>query len=111
MPLRVFRTRGLASSSVVRGFLVTGMYSTFFLGTLYLEHVLHYGALQTGLAFLPWTMTVGALSLGINARLVNRFGTMPTLIAGMLTVIAGLGLLTTVGAHTSFFRRSWSPSS
>ena len=50
---------GLVGSSVVRGFLVTGMYSTFFLGTLYLEHVLHYGALQTGLAFLPWTLTVG----------------------------------------------------
>ncbi len=103
MPLRVLRVRGLVSSSVVRGFLVTGMYSTFFLGTLYLEHVLHYGALQTGLAFLPWTMTVGALSLGINARLVNRFGAMPMLISGMLAVVVGLGLLTTVGAQTSFF--------
>ena len=51
--------RGLVSSSIVRGFLVTGMYSTFFLGTLYLEHVRHFGALQTGLAFLPWTLTVG----------------------------------------------------
>jgi EmrB/QacA subfamily drug resistance transporter len=103
LPLRVLRVRGLISSSVVRGFLVTGMYSTFFLGTLYLEHVLHYGALQTGLAFLPWTITVGALSLGITARLVERFGAMRVLIAGMLTVIAGLGLLTTVGARTSFF--------
>jgi EmrB/QacA subfamily drug resistance transporter len=103
MPFRVLRVRGLVSSSVVRGFLVAGMYSTFFLGTLYLEHVLRYGALQTGLAFLPWTMTVGALSLGITSRLVDRFGSMRVLIAGMLTVIAGLGLLTTVGAHTSFF--------
>jgi EmrB/QacA subfamily drug resistance transporter len=102
MPLRVLRVRGLVSSSVVRGFLVTGMYSTFFLGTLYLEHVLHYGPLQTGLAFLPWTMTVGALSLGITARLVGRFGPMRVLITGMITVIVGLGLLTTVGAHTSF---------
>jgi EmrB/QacA subfamily drug resistance transporter len=103
MPLRILRIRGLVGSSVVRGFLVTGMYSTFFLGTLYLEHVLHYGPLQTGLAFLPWTITVGALSLGITARLVGRFGPMRVLIAGMLTVIVGLGLLTTVGAHTSFF--------
>ncbi len=102
MPLRVLRVRGLVSSSVVRGFLVTGMYSTFFLGTLYLEHVLHYGPLQTGLAFLPWTMTVGALSLGITARQVGRFGPMRVLITGMITVIVGLGLLTTVGAHTSF---------
>jgi len=103
MPLRVLRVRGLVSSSLVRGFLVTGMYSTFFLGTLYLEHVRHYGPLETGLAFLPWTMTVGALSLGITARLVGRFGPMRVLITGMLTVIVGLGLLTTVGADTSFF--------
>ena len=40
MPLRILRVRGLIGSSAVRGFLVTGMYSTFFLGTLYLEHVL-----------------------------------------------------------------------
>ena len=103
MPLQVLRVPGLVSSSIVRGFLVTGMYSTFFLGTLYLEHVLHYGALQAGLSYLPWTLTVAALSLGITARLVGRFGAMRTLTGGMLSVIAGLALLTTVGAHTSFF--------
>jgi EmrB/QacA subfamily drug resistance transporter len=103
MPLRILRLRGLINSSIVRGLLVTGMYSTFFLGTLYLEHVRHYGALQTGLAFLPWTLTVGALSLGITARLVDRFGPQRVLVAGMLTVIGGLALLTTAGPHTSFF--------
>ena len=103
MPLRILRLRGLVSSSVVRGALVTGMYSTFFLGTLYLEHVRHYTALETGLAFLPWTMTVGALSLGITARMVERFGAFRVLIGGMVTVIAGLTLLTTTGATTAFF--------
>jgi MFS family permease len=103
MPLHILRVPGLVSSSVVRGFLVTGMYSTFFLGTLYLEHVLHYGALETGLAYLPWTLTVAALSLGITNNLVGRFGAIPVLSGGMLTVVAGLALLTTVGAHTSFF--------
>ncbi len=103
MPLRVLRLRGLIGSSVVRGFLVTGMYSTFFLGTLYLEHILHYGALQTGLAFLPWTLTVGALALGITARLVARFGPMRVLTTGMLIVMAGLALLGTTGLHTAFF--------
>jgi MFS family permease len=103
MPMRILRLRGLVGASVVRGFLVTGMYSTFFLGTLYLEHVLHYSALQTGLAFLPWTVTVGTLSLGVTARLVARFGAMRVLIAGMVTVIVGLGLIRTAGPHTSFF--------
>jgi EmrB/QacA subfamily drug resistance transporter len=103
MPLRILRVRGLTGASVVRGFLVTGMYSTFFLGTLYLEHVRHYSALQTGLAFLPWTMTVGALSLGITARLVNRFGALRVLLVGMATVIVGLLLISTAGVHTGFF--------
>jgi EmrB/QacA subfamily drug resistance transporter len=103
MPLRILRVRSLIGSSVVRGFLVTGMYSTFFLGTLYLEHVHHLSALQTGMAFLPWTVTVGILSLGVTARLVGRFGSFPVLIAGMITVIAGLVLLSTAGVHTSYF--------
>lgn len=103
MPLRVLGLRGLVSASLVRGFLVTGMYSTFFLGTLYLEHILHYSALQTGAAFLPWTVTVAILSLGITARLVSRFGPLRVLASGMITVIAGLLLLATIGPHTGFF--------
>jgi EmrB/QacA subfamily drug resistance transporter len=103
MPLRILRLRGLIGSSVVRGFLVTGMYSTFFLGALYLEHVLHYSALATGLAFLPWTLTVGALSLGVTARLVARFGPLRVLYAGLATVVVGLALLATTGLHTAFF--------
>ncbi len=103
MPLRILRLRGLVNASVVRGFLVTGMYSTFFLGTLYLEHVRHYSALQTGAAFLPWTLTVAALSQGITARLVTRFGPIPVLAAGMASAAGGLLLFATVGPHTAFF--------
>jgi EmrB/QacA subfamily drug resistance transporter len=103
MPLRILRLRGLVGSSAVRALLVTGMYSTFFLGTLYLEHVLHYDALHTGLAFLPWTVTVGILSLGVTARLIARFGSMRVLVPGLFTVGIGLGLLSTAGIHTSFF--------
>src|SRR5947209_10049672 len=61
LPLRILRLRGLVNASLVRGILVTGMYSTFFLSALYLEHVRHYSALQTGAAFLPSTTTVPGL--------------------------------------------------
>jgi EmrB/QacA subfamily drug resistance transporter len=103
MPLRILRLPGLAQASLVRGFLVTGMYSTFFLGTLYLEHVRHYSALQTGAAFLPWTITVAILSRGITTRLVKRFGQLPVLVAGMTSAIIGLALFSTVGPQTAFF--------
>jgi MFS family permease len=103
MPLHILRVRGLVNSSLVRGFLVTGMYSTFFLGALYLEHVRHYSALQTGAAFLPWTITVAVLSRGVTARLVARFGTFPVLVTGMAVAIGGLLLFAGVGPHTAFF--------
>jgi EmrB/QacA subfamily drug resistance transporter len=103
MPLRILRVRGLVNASLVRGFLVTGMYSTFFLGTLYLEHVRHYSALETGAAFLPWTVTVAVLSRGVTARLVTRFGPLPVLTSGMATAAAGLLLFATVGPDTPFF--------
>ena len=103
MPLRILRLEGLVKASLVRGFLVTGMYSTFFLGCLYLEHVRHYSAVQTGAAFLPWTITVAVMSRGITARLVNRFGPFPVLIAGMASAVAGLLLFSSVGPDTSFF--------
>jgi EmrB/QacA subfamily drug resistance transporter len=103
MPLRILRLRGLVNASLVRGILVTGMYSTFFLATLYLEHVRHYSALQTGAAFLPWTLTVAVLSQGITARLVDRFGPLPVLTTGMASTAAGLLLFATVGPDTAFF--------
>jgi EmrB/QacA subfamily drug resistance transporter len=103
MPLRILRLRGLVNASLVRGLLVTAMYSTFFLGTLYLEHVRHYSPLQTGAAFLPWTLTVAVLSQGVTARLVARFGALRVLTAGMASAAGGLLVFSTIGPDTAFF--------
>jgi EmrB/QacA subfamily drug resistance transporter len=103
MPLRILRRRLLMGSSVVRGLLVTGMFSAFFLGSLYLERVLGYDAIQTGLAFLPLTFCIAALSLGVSARAVERFGPLNTLVAGLTGIVAGLVLLSTGGVHASYF--------
>ena len=103
LPLRILRLPGLVNASLVRGLLVTGMYSTFFLVTLYLEQVRHYSALQTGAAFLPWTLTVAVLSQGITARLVARFGPLRVLTSGMAFAVVGLLLFSSVGPDTPFF--------
>jgi EmrB/QacA subfamily drug resistance transporter len=103
MPPRILRLRGLVHASLVRGLLVTGMYSTFFLGALYLEHVRHYSALQTGAAFLPWTLTVAVLSQGITTRLVERYGPVRVLTSGMAIAAGGLLLFSTIGTDTAFF--------
>jgi EmrB/QacA subfamily drug resistance transporter len=102
-PLRILRVPGLAATSVVRGFLVTGMFATFLLGVLYLQHVHGYGALRTGLAFLPLTLILGLLSVGITARLMNRFGPTRVLLAGLIAIVAALVLLSRLPTHTSYF--------
>jgi EmrB/QacA subfamily drug resistance transporter len=103
MPLRILGVGGLVNANLIRGLLVTGMYSTFFLGALYLEHVRHYSAVQTGAAFLPWTITVAILSQGITHWFVNRLGPLRVLVAGMASASAGLLLFSTAGPHTAFF--------
>ena len=83
MPLRILRLRMLMGSSLVRGLLVTGMFSAFFLGALYLERVLGYDAIDTGLAFMPLTISIAVMSLGVSARAVERFGALRTLSVGL----------------------------
>jgi EmrB/QacA subfamily drug resistance transporter len=101
-PLRILRVPGLAASSVVRGFLVTGMFSTFLLGVLYLQRVRGYGALETGLAFLPLTLILGLMSVGITARLMERFGAANVLLAGLTAITAALVLLSRLPAHAAY---------
>ena len=102
MPLRILRTRTLLNSSIVRGLLASGAFTTFFLGALYFENVLGYSPIRTGLAFLPISVVMGALSSGITARLVGRFGNKRVLVPGMVSALAGLLLLTTVGPDTDY---------
>jgi predicted MFS family arabinose efflux permease len=103
MPLRIFRVKGLAGSSVIRAFLVTGMFASFFMGVLYLEHVLGYGTLKTGLAFLPMTLVLATLSMGITARFVTTFGPRRPLLVGLAFAIASLVMLSQASADAAYF--------
>jgi len=105
LPPRILQLGSLTGSSVLRGLAATGMFGSFFFSALYLEHVLGFGPMRTGLAFLPQTLVVGGLSLGITARLVQRFGPRPTLNLGLLSMIAGLGLLAGADDQSSYFPR------
>ncbi len=102
MPLRIFRIKGLASTSLIRGLTITGMYASFFIGVLYLQHVQGYSVLQTGFAFLPQTLGLAVMSSGITARIVDRFGARLPLVIGLAATGIGLGVLTQVGAHSSY---------
>jgi hypothetical protein len=103
VPLRVLRSRGLGSSSLARGLMVVGMYGTFFLGVLFMQHVLGFGAIATGLAFLPQTLTVAVISLGPSARLLKILQPKRTALLGFGAIFVGLVLFALAGPQTSYF--------
>jgi len=91
VPLGLFRLRNLATANVVGVLWAAAMFAWFFLTALYLQLVLGYSPLEVGLAFLPGNLIMGALSLGLSARLVLRYGIRTPLVAGLS--MAGVGLL------------------
>ncbi|HEX7291710.1 MAG TPA: MFS transporter [Conexibacter sp.] len=74
MPLRLFRSRNLSGANLVLVLLVVGMFSMFFLGALYMQRILRYSPLEVGLAFLPGTIVMGAMSLYVSGPAAMRFG-------------------------------------
>jgi MFS family permease len=91
MPLALFRLRNLVVSNIVGILWAAAMFAWFFLTALYLQLVLGYRPLEVGLAFLPGNLIMGALSLGLSAKLVMRFGIRIPLGVGL--GLAALGLL------------------
>jgi EmrB/QacA subfamily drug resistance transporter len=91
MPLRLFRLRNIAVSNVVGVLWAGSMFAWFFLSALYMQLVLGYSPLEVGLAFLPANLIMGALSIGLSARLVMRFGIKLPLATGL--GFAAIGLL------------------
>jgi EmrB/QacA subfamily drug resistance transporter len=92
MPLRLFKKRNIAIANVVSIFWAASMFAWFFLSALYLQLVLGYTPLQVGLAFLPSNIIMGALSIGVSAKLVMRYGIKRPLGVGLLLAAAGLAL-------------------
>jgi EmrB/QacA subfamily drug resistance transporter len=96
LPLRLFRSRNVSGANVIQLLMVAGMFGMFFLGSLYMQRVLGYDAIEIGLAFLPVSLGIGVLSLGFSARLGMRFGQRPVLLAGLVAIAAGLVLFSQV---------------
>jgi EmrB/QacA subfamily drug resistance transporter len=103
MPLRVLRSRGLASTSLVRGLMVFGLYGTFFLGALTLQKAHGFDAIHTGFGFLPQTTTVAATTLGLTALLIRHLRPKLAAFFGICVLIVGLGLLASAGPNTAYF--------
>jgi EmrB/QacA subfamily drug resistance transporter len=104
VPLRIFRSRTIVGANAIQMLGVAGMFGMFFLAVLYLQRVLGYDALETGVAFLPVSGLIGVLSLGASARLSTRFGARAVLIPGLVLMTLGLLLFTRVPVDGDYVR-------
>jgi EmrB/QacA subfamily drug resistance transporter len=102
MPLRLFRRRNLATANAVGVLWAAAMFAWFFLSALYLQLVLGYSPLEVGLAFLPSNLIMGALSIGLSAKLVMRFGIRRPLGVGLTLAAVGLLLFARAPVDGSF---------
>jgi EmrB/QacA subfamily drug resistance transporter len=100
-PLRLFADRSRSGSYLARLFLVAGMFGMFFFLTQFLQDILGFSPLRAGVAFLPMTVVVFAVSR-LSARLLSRFAPGPLSMAGTLPVIAGMAWLSRISPGTAY---------
>ncbi|WP_408058557.1 MFS transporter [Streptomyces niveus] len=102
MPLRIFRSRGVVGANVVQMLMVAALFSFQIVLALHLQRVLGYSAAETGLAMLPAALVIGAVSLGVSARLIGRFGERNVLLTGLLLLVTLLVLLTRIPVDADY---------
>jgi EmrB/QacA subfamily drug resistance transporter len=109
IPLRLLRRPWLLrTNAVVLLIFATGMGFQFMLA-LFVQQVLGYDALATGLAFLPTPVAIGLLSLFVTPRLTGRFGPRPVLLAGLTVLLPGLLLLSRIPAGGDYLTHLFAP--
>jgi predicted MFS family arabinose efflux permease len=102
-PLSIFRINGLAYADATQLIAFAGFLALFFYVTLYMQNVLGYSAIKTGLAYLPLTFAIG-IAAGISSQLLARVGTRPVIVIGALIASGGLYWLSHIPVAGSYTR-------
>jgi EmrB/QacA subfamily drug resistance transporter len=102
LPMRIFRLRTLTASNISGLLLAGAVFSQFFLLTLYMQQVLHYSALKTGVAYIALTVSIVAFS-GVAQALATRIGVRPVLTTGLMLSAGGLVLYAQLPVHGQYF--------
>ena len=102
LPLRIFRLRSLSAANATMALVGAVTFSEFFVLTLYVQDVLHYSAVQSGVAFVAFALSVVVMS-NVAQVLVGRVGIRTTLMTGLTLATISLGLLTRVPVDGHYF--------
>src|SRR3954453_21818766 len=109
MPLRVFAVRSLSAANVVVFFLGCAVFAMWYFASLYLQQVLGFSPIETGVAFLPMTAAIAAAST-FAGRLTNRLGPGRVLTAGMSLIAIGMAGFSFVRATGGYWSDVFAPS-
>ncbi|MFN2562270.1 MAG: MFS transporter [Jatrophihabitans sp.] len=101
LPLPTLRIRGLVAANVTQLIALAGMIAMFFFLTLYMQNVLGYSPIKTGVAYLPLCGVVG-VAAGIASNLLARVGTRPLIVAGSVIAAGGVFWLSRIPVHGSY---------
>ena len=102
LPLRIFRLRALSAANVTMAIVGAVTFSEFFVLTLYVQDVLHYSAVQSGVAFVAFALTVVVAS-NVAQAVVGRVGVRATLTAGLALATLSVALLTQMPVDGQYF--------
>ncbi|WP_155358841.1 MFS transporter [Acrocarpospora macrocephala] len=102
MPLRILRPRNVWGANLAQILTLSAMFAFQIIVALYMQKVLGYGALDTGLAMLPAAAAIGGVSLFVSARLNTRFGARAVLLAGLALLLGAMGWLTRVPVNAAY---------
>ena len=106
VPPRLFRSRTLVGADVAMLIAGAGIFAVFFFLTLYMQEVLHYSALKTGVAYLPLSITL-VVAAGAGANILARVGTRPILVTGFTMAAVGMVLLARTSPTTGYLDILW----
>ncbi len=101
MPLGIFKIRNVSGANLIMAPMYATMLGLFFIITLYLQDILHYSPVRTGMAFLPMPVVLGFVATRMP-KLVARYGFKRFLIAGPLLVAVGLAWLSRLPVHGAY---------
>ena len=102
LPLGIFRRRTLTGANVIGLLLGVTVFGMFFLLSLYMQEVLGFSAIKTGVGYLAVALTAVVAS-GVAQALVTRAGVKPVLAAGMILLAAGLAYFTQISVNGTYF--------
>jgi EmrB/QacA subfamily drug resistance transporter len=101
VPMRLFRSRGLSTSTGALALNGAAFLAMFFLTAIFLQQVRGLSALETGMQFLPMGIAAIVAAVGVTP-LVARFGTRPVQVTGAVVSVSGLLLLSGAGATGNY---------